>query len=146
MVVVVVEEPHASGDKHMHAIVKVESKVQIWHKLADALRDQRIICHVTCSSNPKAADNMMRYVLCPSREKLETDIEPYLTPSFIVPDHITRCIEKSRSAILRRPADAEEVKKFIFDQKNIENFKEFTVYIDQMHHQNPNSIFISSQF
>ena len=146
--IMVVEEPHASGDKHMHAIVKVDNKVQIWHKLGDALRDQRIICHVTCSSNPKAADNMMRYVLCPSREKLETDIEPYLTPSFVIPEHITRSIEKSRSAILRRPADAEEVKNFIFDKKTIETFKEFTLHIDQMHQQNPTSVFFSrmSQF
>ena len=67
-----VEEPHADGEKHYHAVVKASARVRLWCLLNDELLKARVKCDVTVSSNPKAVANMLRYVLCPTQKKNAT--------------------------------------------------------------------------
>ena len=68
---IVFEEAHKNGQAHFHAILKVEEKTARWHTLEAQLRKRRIFCDVSCSSNSRAADCMLRYLMCYTQEKSE---------------------------------------------------------------------------
>ena len=68
---IVFEETHKNGQVHFHAILKVEERTARWHALEAELRKRRVICDVSCSSNSRAADSMLRYLMCYTQEKSE---------------------------------------------------------------------------
>ena len=139
--ILVVQETHSTNNmRHMHAIIHVDTKVRIWHQLGQKLRGSRIICDVSCSSNPKAFENMMRYVLVPSRDKMDVDDSPFLSSNFSIPENIMSSASKARCTLMQKPADGEEVKKYIFQKKDITTWVGFTTHIDKMLAENPKSL------
>ena len=88
---VVFLEHHKNGDPHFHAVLQAPRN-KLWHHLPVLLRDRRIACDVQIGvgQGVKHIDNMLRYCMVPSVEKLEVDGSPFfshgtLSPPFCCP-------------------------------------------------------------
>ena len=139
--IAVFKESHKDGGTHYHAILDAP-RTTLWRRLPVLLRDRRLACDVKigAGAGAKHSDNMLRYCMVPAAEKYDVDPTPFFSPGFRVPPYVLNEARVARSRLSKRPADAEEVKRFLFRNPNIKTWENLTAFVDKAAASSPDSI------
>ena len=141
--IAVFKESHKDGGTHCHAILDAPPHHLLRvRRLPVLLRDRRLACDVKIGvgAGVKHSDNMLRYCMVPTAEKYDVDPTPFFSPGFRVPPYVLNEARVARSRLAKRPADAEEVKRFLFQNPDIKTWGNLTAFVDKAAPSSPDSI------
>ena len=139
--IAVFKESRKDGGTHYHAILDAP-RTTLWRRLPVLLRDPRLACDVKIGAGAgvKHSGNMLRYCMVPTADKYDVGPTPFFSPGFRVPPYVLNEARVAQSRLSKRPADAEEVKRFLFQNPNIKTWENLTAFVDKAAASSPDSI------
>ena len=90
----------------------------------------------------------LRYCMVHTITKYDIDPTPFFSGNFVVPEKVLKEAQSSRSKLMQKMADPEEVKVFLFNNPQIKSWGDFSSVVDTAFEAAPDSIPLSrlSQF
>ena len=84
--------------------------------------------------------NTLRYCMVHTVTKWDIDPTPFFSANFIIPGKILTESRTSRAKLMKKPADPEEVKSFLFQNPGIRSWVDFSFAVDTALENTPNDI------